>query len=455
MDRIALTERYLDEVKRSGASPDDLLGPLPRSRFLNAFYTTRRYLCRPVFIGHQERDRLQADVESLRDVLASLPDRLYGGDMAAFARDAGATEYQVSAVVRSRGNPATRQARADLYLTESGFRLLEFNIGSALGGMECADMCRALLEHPVLAAFAAGHRLGFADTMREQVHDTLVESGFAPGSSPVVAVTDWPSSYHTRLGSYMGMLAGRWRELGLDAHACHIGELEYRGGRVWLRGRRVDIVARMFMMQYLLEPGADELLDPLLDAAGRGEVALFTPLDGHVFASKAALAMISDDRNRHLFSAAELDSIDRVVPWTRMLAPGPVTLPDGSTAELMDYAAAHPGELVIKPTMRYGGQGVVPGWQDGMTGPRWRDELAAACGGPYVLQHRIRPVPEPFPSGPGEQTPCIVTWGVFTVARGHGGIFTRAVTVESGAQVINAFGGAGSGCCLVVQPDAR
>ncbi|HEY2575504.1 MAG TPA: hypothetical protein VGI74_04285 [Streptosporangiaceae bacterium] len=455
MDRIALTDAYLDAVKKNGASPAELLGQLPDSEFLNAFYTTRRYLCRPTFIGYEERDRLQSGVEVLRDVLVSLPDRLCGGDMAAFARAAGATDYQVSAVARSRGNPATRQARADMYLDESGFKLLELNIGSALGGMECADICRALLEHPVLAAFAAEHSLGFADTMREQVNDTLVESGFAPGSFPMVAVTDWPTSYHNRLGAYMHMLAGRWRELGLDAHACHVGELEYRNGRVWLHGRRVDIVARMFLLQYLLEPGAGEILDPLIDAAARGEVALFTSLDSELLASKMGLAMLSDDRNRHLFAPAELAAIDRIVPWTRAVRPGPVTLPDGSVGELMDYAVSHAGELVIKPTMLYGGQGVVPGWQDGMTRARWRDELAAACGGPYVLQQRIRPVPEPFPAGPGKLTPCIVTWGVFTVARGHGGIFTRAVTVESGAQVINAFSGAGSGCCLVAQPDPR
>src|SRR5215469_9055479 len=99
---------------------------------------------------------------------------------------------------------------------------MEMNLGSALGGMENADICRALLKHPVLAEFARTHRLGYVDTMREQVNDLLVESGFAPGSFPVVAVTDWPSSYEQRLGPYMHMLASRWRELGLDAHACHL-----------------------------------------------------------------------------------------------------------------------------------------------------------------------------------------------------------------------------------------
>ena len=44
-----------------------------------------------------------------------------------------------------------------------------------------------------------------------------------------------------------------WRELGLDAHACHVGQLQVRGGRVWLDGRPVDIIAWMFMIEYLTE----------------------------------------------------------------------------------------------------------------------------------------------------------------------------------------------------------
>jgi len=42
---------------------------------------------------------------------------------------------------------------------------------------------------------------------------------------------------------------------------------------------------------------------------------------------------------------------DRVLPWTRMMRPGPVTLEDGSTVDLMEYALANPGELMLKPAL--------------------------------------------------------------------------------------------------------
>jgi hypothetical protein len=454
LNRTTLTALYLDELKRRGARASELLGTMPESELLNAFYYGR-YLSRPLFIGHEERDRLYADLEDVRAALVSLPDRLFGGDLEAFARSVAADDVYVSAIVRSRGAPVSVQARADLYADSSGFRLLEYNMGSALGGMDNADMCRALLEHPLLAEFAQTHRLGYVDTMREQVHDMLAECGVEPGSFPMVAVTDWPSSYENDLGPYMRRLATRWRELGLDAHACHVGELEVHRGRVRLGGRAVDIIARMFLIHNLLEsPEAPALIDPILDAVARGEVQMFTPLDSELLGSKGALAILSDERNRHLFSAAELASFDRIVPWTRMVRPGPVALEDGREVDLLGYAITHQEDLVLKPTMLASGKGVLLGWHRDTTPQLWRDRLTTALDGPYVIQRRIRPVPELFPDDYGELVPWIVAWGVFTVVNGYGGILTRGHPVGSDIAVISVLTGASAGCCLSTLPDS-
>ncbi|HEY7142724.1 MAG TPA: hypothetical protein VH637_00625 [Streptosporangiaceae bacterium] len=455
MNRAELTSKYLAEVTSRGLRAADLLGDLPDTELLNAFQPPgRRYLPRPVFLSHAEQERLYRDVETVRAALVSLPDRMFAGDFAAFARAVGANETYVGALMRDRSAPTSGQARADLYADETGFHLLELNLGSALGGMENADMCRALLQHPVLAEFAATHRLGYVDTMREQVGDLLTETGFAPGSFPFVAVTDWPSSYHNKLGHYMHLLAARWRKLGLDAHACHLGELKLRGGRVWLDGRPVDVIARMFMIEYLMEsPQAPELFGPILDAAARGEVKLFAPLDSDLFTSKGALAMLSEHRNRHLFSSSELASIDAIVPWTRAVRPGPVTLADGSETDLMEYAVAHQGELVLKPNMLHGGEGIVLGWHVATSPRRWRDQLEQAFAGSSVIQRRVRPAAELFPDETGELIPWTTVWGVFTVVSGYGGIYIRAARNDSDMTVINRGRGAYAGCCLTARPE--
>jgi len=446
LDRAVLTTRYLREVTRRGARASELLGPVPESDLLNAIYLGR-YLSRPLFIGRGERDQLYADLETVRAALVSLPDRLYDGDLAAYARAVGANEIQVRAVLRSTGRPVTQQARADLYADASGFRLLEFNIGAAVAGLDNADICRGLLDHPVLAEFAERHRLGYVDSMCEQVNNMFAETGVERDSFPMVAIAASPARY-ADVGAYLHHLAGRWRELGLDAHACRVEELEVAGGRVWLGGRRVDIISRLFLVEDFREPAALEAIGPVLDAAARGEVKMFTPLDSELLGNKAALAMISDPRNRHLFSPAELASIDRIVPWTAMVTPGQVTLEDGQRVELLDYAAAHQDDLVLKPVLLHSGEGVVLGWHPDTSPQLWRQRLNAAVRSPHVIQRRIRPVPELFSGDDGELVPWIVAWGVFTGVGGYGGVLARAATVASNMGVINVDTGASVGCCL-------
>lgn len=449
MDRETLAALYLQEVVSSGADATELIGADAHTELLRRL-PPERFLSRPLFLGAAERAQLHDDLENLRSALVSLPTRLFGGDLAAFARAVGLNEVQISAVLRSRGESVTRQARADLYTDHSGFRLLEFNMGSTLGGMDNADMARAYLGHPVLTEFAAAHDLGYTDTMGEQVHNMFVESGFAPGSFPMVALTDWPSSYQT-MAPYMRQFAARWRELGLDAHPCHIGELAVRDGRVWLRDRPVDIISRMFLIEDLLEsPEAPGLMNPILDAAARGEVKIFTPMDSEVYASKGALAMLSDEQHRHLLDAHERASLDRILPWTRMARPGPVTLEDGRRVDLVEYALAHRDDLAIKPTLLHGGNGVLLGWHQDTTEQVWAQRLAEALGGPYIVQRRIRPKPELFPGPGGTPAPWIVAWGVFTVHNGYGGVFARANTVDSGVGVINLGSGSSVGCALHV-----
>jgi hypothetical protein len=172
-----------------------------------------------------------------------------------------------------------------------------------------------------------------------------------------------------------------------------------------------------------------------------------------VFASKGALAMLSDEANRSLFHPHELVSLDRILPWTRMVRPGPVTLEDGSRVDLLTYALSHQHDLALKPTLLHGGHGVLLGWRQDTTPQEWEEQVRSAMDGPYVIQRRIRPVPELFPSGTGDTEPWIVAWGAFTVARGFGGVWTRATTVESNIEVINLDKGAYAGCCLHAEID--
>lgn len=450
-DRASLTACYLDEIARRGARERDLLDLIPSTSLLSG----QEYLSRPLFLGHDESEQLNSDLQQVRTALASLPGKLYDGDFAAFARAAGMTDSQVSAVLRSGvgllGRDLTRFGRGDVYFQPSGPRLMEFNLGSAVGGIHNADICRAMVRYPLLRDFARVHRLGWVDTMSKQVSLIFDETGFASNSFPMVALVDWPARFAIS-GSSLHKLARRWRAKGLDAHACHLGQLEVSNGRVKLHKRPVDVIFRIFLIEHLLEPDGHALIDPILDAVARRNVAIFTSLDADLFDSKAALAMISDHANRHMFTAAELAGIDRLVPWTRMVRPGPVTLENGSTVDLLDYATSHPGELVLKPSLGHRSIGVLPGWHRDTTARIWRDRLADVTDGPYVIQQRIKPEPEMCLGSNGELIPWIVNWGVFTFPTGYGGVLARAFPANSDEEVTRVGGRLLFGGCLVASP---
>jgi len=403
-----------------------------------------RCLTRPVFLEYPEFTKLTDDVERLHATLTGLPDRLFGGDLAAFARAVGTTDSQVTAILRGSSSKPTRLCRADLYPEPGSFRLMEVNMGSTVGGLDNALLNRAFLSQPLVADFVRVRGLTYVDTMAALVDTLRAECGIADGQRPLVAAADWPESY-LKLEPQLRYSAEQLAGYGLDVIACHLGQLSVRGGRVWLAGhdRPVDVLYRVFMIEDLLSPHAADLIDPVLRAAERGEITIFAPMDADLYGSKGALALLSDEANRHLYTAEELASLDAILPWTRMVRPGPVTV-DGHQADLREYAMARREDLILKPTLLHAGTGVVPGWV--VEADEWTRQVDAAMDGPFVLQHRIRPVQELFPAEGGPE-PWVLTWGVFLGTGGQIGIWVRGSTDPDGG-VVNMATGATATCCF-------
>ena len=443
MPQNALTDRYLKAFADSGLSAREFVDELSYSTVDTTY--NGKMLTRAGFLERAQVDQLEADLEMLYSCVTSLPDRLFGGDLGAFAASTGMTPEQVSAVVRGRGSVPSRLARADLYIDETGFRVMEMNMSSALGGVDNMALNRAMVKHPFMAEFLHANNLGYVDTMREVAETLFAECKVPSGTRPVVALCDWPASFAT-LEPQLRTNVAVFDALGIEALPCHIGQLRLEDDSIWLGDRKIDVIYRLFLMEDLLDPTGPALIDPVLQAAERGNVAIFSPMDAELYSSKGALALLSDESNRHLFSAEELATLDRFLPWTRMVRRGPVTVDGGKRVLLEDYALTERTELILKPTLLHGGMGVVPGWQ---TEPEeWRRLIDSAMDEQFVLQRRIHPFTETFPKldGPGTEE-WVVLWGAFLGARGYSGMLLRG-TSKSDAGVLNMTTGAIASCCF-------
>jgi uncharacterized circularly permuted ATP-grasp superfamily protein len=110
---------------------------------------------------------------------------------------------------------------------------------------------------------------------------------------------------------------------------------------------------------------------------------------------KASLAVLSDERTAHLFTAGERAAIAEHVPWTRLVADRRTEY-RGEQVELLAWARDRRDRLVLKPNDEYGGKGIVLGWEVGDA--EWEGALRAALAEPYIIQERIAIPSEPFPS---------------------------------------------------------
>jgi hypothetical protein len=444
----AITQRFL---ARWAEKPPTRLRDLAAELKL-PFTFGNRFLTRPAFLEAEQRRALEADVGALLDLLFTLPKRLFDGDLKAMAGAVGLAPAQAEAIVRTAADQQVRLARADLFDDGNTYKLLEFNVSSAIGGWDSPVLNRWLLRDPDLASFVEDEGLEFADTLAA-LAGVIREAcaGFDCPSRPVVALVDWPPSYPT-YGPVLDFMARSLQPLGIAAIGCHAGQLAVRDGHLFIEGRHIDVVYRFIQLGDLLEgPGALAVVEPIIAAAERGTVRLVTGFAAGLFASKGCLALLYEDDHRSVFSAAENDLIDRVLPWTRTLRAGE-TFVGGQRTDLVGYVLANRSELVLKPSLLHSGLGVVLGWKTDQR--TWTEAVRAGLRSRFVVQRRVRPAAERFPAddtATGSRE-LVLNWGVFAVGRGYSGAFVRALP-DPDPGIINAATGAATGCTFhAVEP---
>jgi hypothetical protein len=303
------------------------------------------------------------------------------------------------------------------------------------------------LADPVVREFVESRGLACVDTVSLIAEEILAhcESRGIQGDQPVIAVVDSPAGYRADPAS-SEFVAMMFAERGFTALPADASRLRRRDGGLWLDGTRIDVVYRMFMLEELVSDADTEPFEDLFRAQEADEVSMLLPLDVEAHGSKSALALLSDDRHRDALDAAERALVDRVLPWTRTLETGKFQV-DGAEVDALDHCLAHREELVLKPSWLHGGAGVLPGWT--ASEQDWREGVAAAIGGPYVVQQRVVPVSEPVrDEETGTLAPWLLNWGVFVVGDAFGGAVVRAEPEATQNGIISQGNDARLACCF-------
>jgi hypothetical protein len=282
--------------------------------------------------------------------------------------------------------------RLDAFLDPSDGtpRLTEVNGETPAGSAYGDALTELFLGLPVMRAFARDWSVRPLPTVPSLLA-TLLACWHDAGRSgtPRVAIVDWadlPTASEFRLvRDYLG-------RMGVPCVIATPESLSFEGGV--LRdgdGARIDLVyKRVLLHELVAEHGVDH---PLLAATAAGAAVLVNSIHGKPLHKKASLAVLTDERHAHRFTAAQQAAIARHVPWTRVIEPRR-TVVDGREVDLLEWIAAHRDECVLKPNDDYGGAGIVLGWEVGAA--EWDAAIATALAAPYVVQRRVSLPSEPF-----------------------------------------------------------
>ncbi|MFJ9625442.1 hypothetical protein [Streptomyces sp. NPDC101181] len=443
------TTRYLAEA----ADPDSALRTLAARTVVPAEYG-KAYghvlLPRPVFVSEQEIGAFADDLAAVFRILVSLPDRCFGGDLNRYGAAIGLPGELVEVMSEGATGDPLLYARADAFHDGTGFRLLELNVGSELGGVDSAQLNRAFLDDPEFRAFAEAHDLGHTDTMDHLVAELRgAASAVADADpvTPVVALIEGPGA----LGDHDSVFLSIQEDMrghGIDLLLGEIQELTRQDdGKLALRGHRIDVVLRFFAAgQIAGDPVARTALTRLNQAHAESRTVCFTPLEGALFTSKAALGLLHAPAVRAELSDTERELVDRVLPRTWVLGT------EGSD-DALAHARAHRASLVLKPGIGYSADGVVIGRD--VDDSQWGAALETTATRDYVAQELVVPALEPvIDPDTGDTGGWVANWGIFVTPQGFGGAFCRALQPRDGAVI--TYGNPGTrGTCVFTYPEAE
>lgn len=287
----------------------------------------------------------------------------------------------------SRGQP-----QSEMFANRT-LSFIEFN-GESPTSMAYSDVLSDLfLELPVIQAFSQRYAVRALPSKRPAL-DALLRAYYEWRGNrhklPDIAIVDW---HGVPTASEFELFVEQFAENGIAAVICAPEEMEFRRGQLYAGGAPVDFVYKRVLTSELLRRyGLDH---PMIDALRARAVCIVNPFTCKLLHKKAILAVVSDERNAHLLTAAERQAARAHIPWTRTVEERSTLDPAGNPIDLLPWASANRQRLVLKPNDEYGGKGVRIGWETEQSA--WNAALTDAISEPTVVQERAPIAYEDFP----------------------------------------------------------
>jgi hypothetical protein len=418
----------------------------------------------PLFVDGARRRELEAVARGIDRLMKDFLARFFLNDPAEIAAFYAVTdpdfttfvadEDLVSILLEEPDGVEAAPSRGDYIETAEGLKLVEYNAGSSLGGIQVDAVGERVLAAAPTARFLAerGLRASPPGTLRaffrHVVEDTARRGLWRGGdfnlgmivrpNEPRQVALHSPGLYEREFRRVLeeGGIASSGRVL-----VCGADELEEEEeGGLTLHGHRVHALA-----EFHDGSRVDDLRLPFRSFK-MGRVNLFSGSVGWLMGDKRNLALVSEYADTDEFTAAERELIHRHVPWTRLVRRGVATRA-GRRIRIPDDLPERRGELVLKKASSVGGRHVHVGRF--RTDAEWRAVIERALHeGDWIVQEYLEMVPYCFQRGAEGAGPHDMVWGLFVFGGHFGGAFLRMQPAGGADGLVNTQQGAEVGVLL-------
>jgi uncharacterized circularly permuted ATP-grasp superfamily protein len=312
-----------------------------------------------------------------------------------FRKQFGLLEWEEALLVEDpRFHEPSPLSRLDAFFVHDrgGLRFTEYNAETPAGATYNDVLAEVFRGLPVTREFLKRFELRSQPTRNLVMHALLNSYREWTGShaKPRIAILDWRG-----VPTYSEFLLTQeyLRSQGLDCVIGDPNDAEYRNRKLFLDGQPIDLIYKRVLIHELIERcGLDHAV---VRAVREGAVCMVNPFRCKILHKKLSLAVLSDEKNRELFTTDEQEAIAAHIPWTRRVEER-TTEHRGTLVDLLPFAEQHKDTLVLKPNDDYGGRGIVLGWE---TSPeKWTAALKAATREPFIMQERIEIPTEAYPA---------------------------------------------------------
>lgn len=400
MNSLNLIHHYHDILHRPGMAQDSWDALIPHLRGDRLTFGERP-LCtvlRPLFYSPAEWSYLQGQTTTVLRAFDRLS-RLMLVD-AELRRQVHLTPEEEYLIGLDHGYETTiPTARLDSFFARNadGTRTLnyvEFN-GESPASMAYQDVLGSrFLQIPAMQEMAKSYHLRLLES-RAAALETILHIYYEwrgnRAKLPDIAIVDWAGVPTT---TEFHLFVDYFAQHGIHALICTPAELEFRNGQMFANGTPVDFVYKRVLITELLQ--AYGLNHPIVDALKARAICVMNPFTCKLLHKKASFAVATDERNAHLLTPEERQTILAHVPWTRVVEERRTFDVAGNPIDLLSWASANRDHLVLKPNDEYGGKGVIIGWE--VPQDAWDAALQDSLEHPSIVQERATIAYEDFPT---------------------------------------------------------